>query len=456
MAHKTIMNSIKYFFLLPALLMCYQINAQKTWSLQQCIDYALVHNLQLKTFENRTASRKESHKQAYRNLLPSISANSNYRIRYGRSIDDENRVTFNDNFSNQYAINTSIDIFQGFKKLNNIAATKFLYKAVKEETLQQKFLLAFRVLDAYYDVLFFKGLQKIAQEQVAISTNNTDLVKTQIKLGLKAGVDMYEAESVLMNDQLALANSKNSLQAAKLRLQQEMNIEFSETFTLNILLEKEIDSNFSKIINTKEVYASSLSMLPNINAQEYYIKASKKNVQIARGNLYPSLTFSAGYATSIFETNRDKDTGIMIPFKEQFNNNLSQFISFNLRIPIFNKWANRSQITQRKIDLNNSLNQFELQKQELFKTIQGLVLAHQANKEALKLSEKNEALRALAFKVSQKKYNKGLISILELNQSKNLYVKTQNEKLQNQLKLEINKKTLAFYSGISVFNTITQ
>ena len=58
----------------------------------------------------------------------------------------------------------------------------------------------------------------------------------------------------------------------------------------------------------------------------------------------------------------------------------------------------------------------------------------------------------VAFDIAQKRYEKGLISIIELNQSKNLLANAQNEFLQVRLRSKINKSTLDFYKGLPVFN----
>ena len=185
------------------------IISQERWSLDDCVSYALEHNLQLNNFKYTTQSNKETYRQSVRSLLPNINAFSNYSIQFGRSTDPEDNSIINtDFFSNNYSLESSMDLFQGFQKLNTIKASKFLYRATQEETLQQKYLLAFRVMSAFYDILFFEGLLAISKEQQSVSQANYDLVKKQIELGLKAGADLYEAESLLLTDQLKVTQSR--------------------------------------------------------------------------------------------------------------------------------------------------------------------------------------------------------------------------------------------------------
>lgn len=426
---------------------------QESWSLNECITYALEHNLKLNDLNYTIKSNQEKYKQSYRELLPNISANSSYSILYGRSVDpNTNEIVSSDFFSNNYSIDASISIFKGFQKLNSIASAKFLYKAVKEERLQEKYLLAFSIMTAFYDVKFYEEQLQIALEQLDISSLNLNLVKKQIELGLKAGSDLYEAESVLTNDELSVIQSKNNLNAALLKLKQEMNLNAIEDIKINTLDETTFlnESDFNTI-NSDSVYQKALTFIPSIKAQEFKTDAAKKDISIAKSNLSPSLSFSAGYGTGYYETNIN-EIGKVIPFNTQIKDNASQYIGFYLTIPISERWSNRSQIKQQKIALLQAKNNLNIQKQELHQLIQELVQNYEASKMEYNQTKKSEESHLLSFKIAQKKYDKGMISLLELYQAKNLYANSQNKNLQAKLKMKVQKKTLDFYNGLPVFN----
>ena len=271
------------------LLTCVNLEAQDRWSLDDCISYALQHNLELNDYNYNLASNKETYRQSIRNVLPNINAYSDYNIRFGRSVDpNDNSIVNSDFFSNNYSINSSIDLFQGFQKINEIKAARFMYKATKEETLQQKYLLAFRIMRAFYDIQFFQGLLAISYEQQGVSQRNFDLVKKQIDLGLKAGADLYEAESLLLTDKLNVTQSANSLAAAKLRLIQEMNlVDVADIFIdTQLPIKNELTQNVE--LRTDSVYNEARSFIPIIKAQMLREKAAKKQIAVARGSLYPS------------------------------------------------------------------------------------------------------------------------------------------------------------------------
>ena len=427
--------------------------AQEAWSLDKCVSYAIEHNLTLNDFEYTEFSNEETYKQSIRNLLPSINGYTDYFQSFGRAADPNSNIFVNsDFFANNYSLTASIDLFQGFQKINSIRASKLIYSASLEDVEQQKFLLAFRVMKAYYDIKFFEGLLTISQEQLQISKDNFELVKRQVELGLKAGADIYEAESLLLTDELALTQSENNFQKAQLQLIQEMNLIGESTIYLEPFLRDNTKTEFEKSeVRQDSVYKNAMSFIPIIKAQKLRATAARRQLAVARGNLYPSLSLVAGYGTGYFETFVN-DAGIVIPFREQLKNNASKYIGLALNIPIFNGWSARSGVKQQKIELLRAENNLDLQEQELYLVIQQLIQDYTSLEVEIAQSAKKVEAQELAFAIAQKRYDKGLISVLDLTQAKNLFATAQNENLQVLLRFYLSKSTLDFYNGLPVLN----
>ncbi|XLS30253.1 TolC family protein [Flavobacteriaceae bacterium M23B6Z8] len=433
------------------LLLSNAVYAQKSWTLNDCIAYALEHNLQLNDFKYNTASDKETYRQTVRDLLPRIRGVADYSIRFGRSVDpNDNSISNTQFFSNNYSLESSLDLFQGFQKINAIRASKLIYNATKEEALQQKYLLAFSIMEAYYDILFFEGALRIAEDQLEISKTNYALVKKQIDLGLVAGADIYEAESLLLADELSLVQVNNQLIAAKLALIQQMNLE--ESTDIKLTPEKaQLNEVEGKIASVDSIYSEAQRFLPLIKAGKLRVEAAQKQLAVERGRLSPSLSIFGGYGSGYFETIVDS-TGNTVPFRDQFRDNTFQFVGVELVIPISGGWSARSRIKQQKIARLRAKNNLEVQKQELFQTIQSLVQENNALKIEFEQTLKNREAQNQSFLVAQKRYEKGIINAIELFTAKNLFATAQNQHLQVSLRLEVNNANLDFYSGLPVFN----
>ncbi|GAB2999899.1 TolC family protein [Cyclobacterium sediminis] len=439
-------------FLLLLSIINFKLQAQASWTLEECVAYALENNLEIKDFEYISQAENENYRQSIRNLLPRLDASTGYTINYGRSTDPfTNDVVTNEFFSNGYSLNSSIDLFQGFLKMNAIKTSRFIYEASLQESLQQKYLLAFRVMRAFYDVRYFEELMVVSKGQVGVSQANYDLVKRQIELGLKAGADLYESESLLLSDKLVLTQSQNKLELAKLQLMQAMNLEERENFSIAKKSENQDLDWVFHTIHTDSIYRQAESFLPMLKAQGYRVDAARKQVAVSRSALYPSLSMYANIGTGYFQTTRDS-MGNTIEFRNQIRDNTYRSIGLSLNIPISRGWAGRSGVKQSKIALRRTENNFKIQKQQVYNDIQELVVENRALQKEYAQSLQKLKAQELAFLIAQRKYEKGLVSILELTSAKNLFTAAQNENLEVGLSLEVNNSTIDFYRGVSLFN----
>jgi outer membrane protein TolC len=444
-------RNIKLFILLMSACTG-SLQAQNAWSLEECVSYALAHNLEIKDFDYSSRAANENYNQSIRNLLPRVNASSNYTINYGRSTDPfTNDVVTTEFFSNSYSLGASVDLFQGFLKMNAIKTSRFVYQANLQESLQQKYLLAFRVMRAFYDVRFFEELVTVNSGQVEVSQANYNLVKRQIELGLKAGADLYESESLLLSDKLLLTQSENQLEVAKLELMQAMNLDNREDFSIAGKNQNGSLPQLIQTINPDSVYYQAESFLPLLKAQEFRVNAAQRQVDVSRAGLYPSLSMYANIGTGYFQTTRDS-LEQTIDFKNQIQNNVFRAVGLSLNIPISGGWASRSRIKQSKIALLRAENNLQIQKQEVYNDIQQLVVENKALQNEYAQSLQKVKAQELTFTIAQRKYEKGLFSILELTSAKNLFSAAQNENLEVRLRLEVNKSTIDFYRGLPLFN----
>ena len=442
---KSIINILLFLLFLP-----FSGTSQKLWSLDACITYAVKNNLSTKLNVYDTEIRKENLSQTKRNFLPSFGLNTGYNIGYGRYVDpNTNDIINTKSYSNSYSTGTSIQLFNGFRQWNSIAFHKLLLEINKGKNLELKHKLSFDVMNAFYAILFQEGIVKIAKNRQSLSKLHYKTIASKIKLGLLAKSNLYQIESTISSENLSLLKAKNELANAKLNLLQLMNLP-QKTIELqqeNSLAALNYSSNLS---NTNFVFKKALQFLPAIKNTETNIKVAQKSLAISRSSLYPSLSFGTGISTAYYQTRTD-NAGNIIPYSKQLQDNLYKRIYFSMYVPIFHKWSTRSSLKIEKIKIKQAKINFEQKKQVVFKQIQTLI----QNKNSLELEEEanlqNIKSKELNFKISEKKHEKELINLYELQQAKNELTQAKIEQLRIHLQLKIQKKTIAFYTGMPVF-----
>ncbi|WP_167612091.1 TolC family protein [Maribellus sediminis] len=427
-------------------------HAQDSWSLNDCISYAMENNLDIESQNITTQKYKEALNQSKRNRLPYVSAGTGYNISFGRSVDpNDNTYTTNSYASNSYSVNAGMPIFAGFIMNNKVAYNRFMYLAGVENEKNLRVEIGFQVMEDFHNALYYKGFLEIVKEKKELSELNLKKVQKQAEVGLSARTELLEIEARLADEELLVIRTENSYRAALLNLKRSMNFPVNEDLQLEDIKDSEL-IEYPVYENADSVFMLAMQFLPSVRAKMQQLNAVEKALSIAKGGIYPSLNLSGGYYTGYTETSTDQD-GNIIGFKSQFKNNASQSVGVSLSVPIFNRWASRSEIKQQKLSLEKEKVDLENFKNQLYYEIesycQDLSAVSAEYLQAKKQTESNQ----LAFEVAEKKKEQGMFNIIDFYASKNLLSNAQSELLRTKLMYLIKRKTLDFYMGKTIFQT---
>src|SRR5947208_3672480 len=123
------MRRFLIFFLLLCAGLCYRVSAQP-WTLQQCIEYALAHNITIKQSELNVELNKQLTSQSAASLFPTLNGFASNNYYYGRSIDPNTNTFTNDQVrSNTFSLNANLPLFEGFQLQNSLKQSKLNYLA---------------------------------------------------------------------------------------------------------------------------------------------------------------------------------------------------------------------------------------------------------------------------------------------------------------------------------------
>ncbi len=418
--------------------------AQEMWSLNQCITYAIENNISIRGFKIQEQLSLEDVKQSKRNMLPGISASTNAGLNFGRSIDpNTNDYVDTEFFNNSYGLSSSIAVFDGFRLQNQIKYQKFRKQVSEYNRMNATDDLAFAVMGAYFDVVYYKGMLEIANEQVEASKLNLKTTEKKVEIGLKAKTDLLDMRANLEREELNRIQIENAQETATLRLKQLMNF----VSIKEMVLVEELPPVYSEEIREpQKLFDQFTTWSPYYQSIATKLKATEKVLSLYRSALYPSIYASGSVNTGFYETNTD-EFGQTIKFSDQFKNNRNQYLGASMSIPIFNRWASRSDVKKAKLEIEQAKNNLEDEKQKMFfEMVNNLTELEALYKEYRQYIKRNE-VDELAFRAAERKFDQGLIDINDYYIAKNRLANTQSQVLRSRTQWEIKMKTFEFYKG---------
>ena len=439
---------------LASFLFCLPAGAQeapKQWSLEECIRYAIENNIDLKQKELERQNQEVALHTSKYSWLPNLNAGINENFGFGRSESKDGLIVDRNSANTSASIQLNMPIFDGFKIPNDIAARKLDLKASIETLNKAKEDLSINVASYYLQVLYNKEMLKIAELQVALSSEQVTKTEALYNAGKVPVSQLYDMKAQLAKDEVTLTESKNNVKLALLDLTQALELERDgENFDV---LEPEtgdaVEQYMSSIIPPDQVYDYAVGVKPQVKEQEYLLESQKKMLKVAQAGYYPKLNFSAGYSNGYYHNFGDGDYN-NAPFSDQLKNNGQKSIGFSLSIPIFNRFQVRNSVRSARIAIHNRELLMENSKKTLYKEIQQAYYNATAAQEKYVSSDKSVDASKIAFSYAEERYGAGKSTVFEYSEAKTKYAQSLAEQTQSKYNFIFRAKILDFYNGTPI------
>lgn len=438
---------------LASFLFCLPAGAQETakqWSLEECIRYAIENNIDLKQRELEQQSREvDLHTSKY-SWLPSLNASVGENFGFGRSESKDGLIVDRNSANTTAGIQLSMPLLD-LKIPSDIAARKLDLKASFETLNKAKEDLSINVASYFLQALYNKEMLKIAELQVALSSEQVTKTEALYNAGKVPVSQLYDMKAQLAKDEVTLTESKNNVKLALLDLAQSLELERDgENFDV---LEPEtgdaVEQYMSSIIPPDQVYDHAVGFKPQIKEQEYLLESQKKMLKVAQAGYYPKLNFSAGYSNGYYHNFGDGDYN-NASFSNQLKNNGQKSIGFSLSIPIFNRFQVRNSVRSARINIHNRELMVENSKKTLYKEIQQAYYNATAAQEKYVSSDKSVDASKIAFSYAEERYGAGKSTVFEYSEAKTKYAQSLAEQTQSKYNFIFRAKILDFYNGTPI------
>jgi outer membrane protein len=463
------------FALMCVKIVCAQkeVLPQGPWSLQQCIEYALKTNLQLKQTQLNADLSKVNLIQTEAGALPSVNGLMQHTYNYGRTIDQyTNTFANNTVLSQNIYVSGSLNLFNGLQRYNTIKQNQYNYIANKYDVDKNRNDISLNVAGAYLQILFNQELLGVAQNQLDITSKQVDRTQKLYDAGSVAKGSLLDMQAQQASDELTIATAQNQLDLAYLSLVQLMNLDSTRGFAiqkpeLSLPVEDLIANSPSQIFNL------AVKQLPEIKSAELKLLGAERGIAAAKGAISPQLSINATYGTGYSGASKSvRSVNIVgvdtigytstlqpvytphyVPiyennsFSKQYSDNVNQTLGFRLNIPFFNGLQTYSSISRAKITRMSAELTLEQTKQQLNKSIQQAYADANAGLKKYIATKKSVEANEESFKYSEQKYNVGALNVLDYNLAKTKLAKAKSDLVQAKYDFIFKTKVLDFYQG---------
>ena len=475
-----------YTYLFAVLLITAPLaNAQsKVWTLQECVDHAKEHNIDILKGQNTLESTELGELQSKLAFLPSVNLNGGYYWNFGLTIDPitntrqpGSRQTLSTTASGNWTLlGGGRNLYQLHQsRMNSVAA---LYQL--EEIKNNVFL---NVASAYLQILVNKQLEEVAEGQLATSEKSLERTAVLYESGAISENDYLQSVAQVRSDQGNVQSAQNAVLLSRLQLFQLLQLD--SDFTGFDIANPDLDMAALGIAGygRNDLKESAVGKQPSVRAAEANHKSASYGVKVAQSNRLPSVSLSAQlnsnyvqglpyyteYVTlTTFTVVENPLTGdkeyvpneINIPnpssvtdytISNQLSENWNQFVGVGIQIPLFNQGQVHTAVQRAKIQENNAALDLKQSQLRVRQTIERAYLDATAALALFKSAEAAAESADLALQNAQLNFDQGVISAFDLGLSRNQYLSAKSREIQSKFDYLFKVKVLEFY----LFNQLT-
>lgn len=383
-------------------------------TLDKAIELALSENPTMKVAEQEIQLKEVSKREAWQNLLPTVSIDGtiSYNIKVAEIKTSMGSFKMGMDDSNTWngALQVAVPLYAP-AVYKTMSLTKSDLELAVEKSRGSKLDLVNQVTKAYYQLMLAQDSYKVLQDNYKQAEINYDIVKAKFDQGSVSEYDKLSAEVQKNSAWPSVVSGKNAVELAKLQLKVLMGI----TADVNLVIDDNLKNHEVEMATagTQRIDLSNNSTLRQLDLNADLLRKQRK---ILNTSFHPTLALVGSYQyQSMSNTNWEV---------HNYNWSNASSLTLSLSIPLF-KASNftklktnkiqQSQLAENRLNTERMLN---MQAQSYIDNMKKSTEQLQSSKLAVEQAQKG-------LNISQKRYEVGKGTILELNNSQVSLTNTQ-------------------------------
>ncbi|NNG08815.1 MAG: TolC family protein [Arenibacter sp.] len=423
---------------------------EKKWTLEECVYYAVENNLTIAQYELDLENAQIDKSDAIGDMLPNFNMNARISGNSGLVLDQSRNQQVSGTVTTASGgFGSSVNLFDGLRNIHRLNRAKLnaLANQYRLDNLKDDIMLA--VANAYLQVASNKESLKVFRAQYAVTEQDLARTEELVAAGVVPKGDLLEIQATAANQEQQIVNGENQVLLARINLAQLLQITDYENFDI---AEEDFNIPPSDILkqSPKTIFNKALSFRNDIKFSMSNVDLAIKDLQIAKGAVYPTLGAFFNYGTQYSSEFRNPATLERIPFTDQLY--LTDGIAYGLQlnIPVFNGFSVKNNIKRAKIGVDRSRLQLEQDKLDLENNINQAYVDVKSFSKAYEAAQKTLDARRLAYNYSKERFEVGLMNAFDFSQAQSRVDNAEAELIRTKYDYIFRVKVLEFYFGLPI------
>ena len=418
----------------------------RQWTLNDCINYALENNIQLKKAKLQEYSALEDVKQSQAALLPSLNFSTSQNVSYnpwpekGRATVADGYVQSNVDkvyYNGSYSLMGNWTVWNGNKNTNTVKLNKLTAEQARLDSAVTANSVLEQIAQLYVQILYSNEAISVSKESLKTSQTNEERGKTMLNVGKMSKADLAQLTAQRAQDEYNIVEAESNMRNYKRQLKQLLQIADNEEFDVAIPSTTD-EMALQTVPALNDVYTASLEQRPEIKNAMLGIESSELNAKIAKAGKLPTISMNAGLSTSTTSMSQKA-------WGNQMKNNLNLGGGVTVSIPLFDNRQTKTAVNKAMIQKQNYLLDLQDKQTTLYSTVENYWLQAVTNQNKFKAAQVSTESAQASYDLLSEQFKQGLKNIVELMTGKTNLLQAQQNELQSKYLTILNLHMLQFY-----------
>lgn len=430
---------MKKMIFMMAAFCCLNIHAQKKWTLDECINYAMENNLTLKLSKLKQRSAQEDVMQSKAALFPTLSANTNQGVGYSPF---DNTVADKAYYNGSYGVNAQWTVWNGGQNTNTIKQNKLTEEQAGLSTDVTANSLQEQITKLYVQILYMSEAIEVNRQSLETSKKNEERGQQMVEVGKMSKADLAQLSAQRASSEYSIVESETQLAKYKLQLKQALDLDAGTVFDVAIPSTSDQQA-LAEIPSLVSVFDAAMAQRPEIKNALLGIESSNLQMKIAKAGALPTVTVNGGLGTS---TNSMSS----LAWGTQMKNNFDLTASVAINVPIFDARRTKTSVNKARIAQEQAHINYDNEEHELYCTVEELWLDAINNQQKFRSALATVESEQESYNLLSEQFNLGLKNIVELLTGKDKLLTAQQNKLQSKYTTILSQQLLKFYQNETI------
>ena len=418
----------------------------KKWTLQECIDYALQNNIQLKKSQIQKLSAEEDILQSKAELLPSMNASTTQNIVYRPFINAGKSTVANGYvqssidkvyYSGSYGVNANWTVWNGNRNKNTIKLNQLTAQQTQVDSVVIARNIEERIVQLYVQILYANEAIAVSKQSLETSKLNEQRGIVMVEVGKMSRADLAQLTAQRAQDEYNIVAAESNVKNYIFQLKQQL--ELTEATDFDIVIPEFTDAQaLEEIPSLNSVYLAALDNRPEIKSALLAIESSDISLDIARAGKSPTVSLSGGFSTNTTSMSNDN-------WGFQLKTNLDFAVGATLSIPILDNRQTKTAMNKARLQRDNYILDLKDKQKTLYNSIETFWIDATTNQSKFKAAKEATASQEASYELLSEQFRLGLKNIVELMTGKTNLVQAQQNELESKYLTILNIYMLKFY-----------